>query len=75
MTQIKKLPTPKDFDNIEIKFQEGDKLLGSGFICKDGGAIGLLRCPQCSNENYSPAVITGICAICGFDANLCSIEK
>ena len=75
MTQIKEMPTPENFDSINIKFKEGDRLMGSGFICKDDRAIGLLRCPQCSNENYSPAVMTGICAVCGFDANLCPIEK
>lgn len=72
MTQIKEMPTPEHFDSVDIKFKEGEKLLGSGFICKNGGQIGLTRCPQCSNENYGPAVITGICASCGFDANLCS---
>ena len=35
----------------------------------DEGDIFLVRCPKCGRENYAPAVATGQCAWCGFDAN------
>ena len=28
----------------------------------------LVRCPECKRENYGPAVATGACAWCGFEA-------
>jgi ribosomal protein L37E len=38
------------------------------FLGKDGKIL-LIRCPKCHSENYAPAVATGKCAWCGFDAN------
>ncbi len=29
----------------------------------------LVKCPKCHKENYAPAVSSGICAWCGYDAN------
>lgn len=29
----------------------------------------LVKCPKCYKENYAPAVSSGICAWCGYDAN------
>lgn len=33
------------------------------------GKTYLVRCPKCERENYSPAVSSGICAWCGYNAN------
>jgi hypothetical protein len=40
------------------------------YFIKDG-KLYLIRCPEpeCELENYAPAVATGKCAWCGFDAN------
>lgn len=29
----------------------------------------VVRCPKCKQENWAPAVATGVCAMCGWDAN------
>jgi len=36
-------------------------------FCDKEGKPYLVRCPQCSNENYAFAVSTGICAWCMYD--------
>ena len=33
------------------------------------GSIYMARCPKCGRENYTPNVLTGICAWCGYNAN------
>ena len=33
------------------------------------GKTYLVKCTKCGKENYGPAVASGICAWCGFDAN------
>ncbi len=38
------------------------------FCDKDGNAY-LVRCTQCSEENYTINVPTGICTWCGWDLN------
>lgn len=30
--------------------------------------IYLVRCPECNEENYAPAVSSGQCAWCGYEA-------
>lgn len=35
----------------------------------DNGKICLVRCTECDMENYAPAVMSGICVWCEFDAN------
>lgn len=36
----------------------------------DDGRIFLVRCPKCKKENWAPAVASGVCAWCGYDANV-----
>jgi len=38
------------------------------FRDKDGKAY-VVRCPRCKRENYAPAVASGQCAWCGWDAS------
>ncbi len=33
------------------------------------GKVYLVRCPKCERENYAPAVASGVCVWCGYDAN------
>lgn len=40
---------------------------GNGFVAD--GKIFLRRCFECGRENWAPAVASGCCAWCGFDAN------
>lgn len=40
----------------------------NGFKTKDG-QIYLVRCPKCKMENWMPAVSSGTCCWCGFNAN------
>lgn len=35
----------------------------------ENGKPFLIRCPKCRMENYAPAVATGKCAWCDWDAN------
>lgn len=44
---------------------------GLGFISRKDKdrKISLQRCPRCGRENYYKAVLEGICAWCGFNAN------
>lgn len=35
----------------------------------NNGDIHLIRCPKCNRENYCMAVLSGICAWCGYNAN------
>lgn len=41
---------------------------GYVFTGDDGNKF-LVRCPQCYKENYHPAVASGQCVWCGYDAN------
>jgi ribosomal protein L37E len=36
---------------------------------KVDGKTYLVRCPKCGRENWAPAVASGVCAWCGYDAN------
>lgn len=40
-----------------------------GCFRRDDGGLAMLRCPACRRENYPIAVIDGVCAWCGHDAN------
>lgn len=59
-----------DRNNIRWVFLDG-RVQGYGFRQKYGRTIFLMRCPKdnCQRENYAPAVASGVCAWCGFDAN------
>lgn len=45
------------------------KVATSGVFMADYGKMYLVRCPECHRENWGPAVSSGMCAWCGFDAN------
>lgn len=34
------------------------------------GKTYLVRCEKCNQVNYAPSVSSGVCAWCGYDANL-----
>ena len=36
----------------------------------DDDTLLMIRCPECGQENYAPAVATGRCVWCGFDGRL-----
>lgn len=61
MPLLKKSVTPKK------KTKDIHKGNGYGFYA--GNKIFLMRCFECGSENWAPAVATGQCAWCGFDAN------
>lgn len=42
----------------------------TNFIDEKTGKICLVKCPKCMRENYAMSVLAGICAWCGFDANV-----
>lgn len=71
--KIKIYTNPYVYDSNEIRFIIDDEEKGYGYISKSDKSIGLIRCPKCDRENYSPNVSSGICTWCGFDAN--KIEK
>lgn len=41
---------------------------GVGYV-DDFGKACMIRCFECGKENYAPAVTSGMCAWCGYDAN------
>lgn len=49
---------------LELKVKKG-----FGWYDKQRKAISMTRCFECGRENYAPAVTTGECAWCGYDAN------
>jgi len=40
-----------------------------GFRGMGKDKIALERCPDCGRENYAMAVLSGVCAWCGWDIN------
>ena len=40
-----------------------------GFVSLIGNRVKVQRCGLCRAENYAPAVISGVCCGCGWDAN------
>lgn len=75
------IKTPKNYDSDDLHFiaDKGEseiieRLRGFAYIGKADKKIGLIKCPLCSAENYLPAVTTGICVWCGFDANKVEIK-
>jgi ribosomal protein L37E len=54
--------------------QAGETLVsekkGKGVVYTDKeGKTCMIRCTECGRENWAPAVSSGTCAWCGFDAN------
>lgn len=68
----------KTIDNIiqqmksvidHIKKMNKSRILADGVeYYPDDETLLLIRCPQCGAENYAPAVATGKCIWCGYDA-------
>ena len=48
---------------LNVKFDKGH-----GFVTEEG-KVCMERCFKCGQENYAMAVMSGLCAWCGFDAN------
>ena len=47
-----------------------EKFIANGVIYyPDTDELLLIRCPKCGRENYAPAVYSGKCVWCGFDAH------
>lgn len=44
-------------------------IIGHAWKDKDTGLVFMTRCIQCGRENYAPAVASGVCVWCGYDAN------
>lgn len=40
-----------------------------GHVFTEDGKTYLVRCPECYAENYAPAVASGVCAWCNYNAN------
>lgn len=47
---------------------------GRGFLSKDGERVYLERCFACGKENWAPAVASGRCAWCGYEAKKEALE-
>ena len=41
----------------------------NGLYLQVDGKYGLIKCPECNQENYALAVNSGICCWCGYNAN------
>lgn len=46
-----------------------------GEVFEDDGQLFLVRCPKCGRENYLPAVATGQCVFCGYEATQKDVQK
>lgn len=46
-----------------------DTDVGYGFVPAGKVGIYMVKCFECGRENWAPAVSSGQCAWCGFDAN------
>ena len=55
-------------DELVLKDKNEIILDAPNFKDKNGKWF-LVRCPRCGYENWGPAVASGICSWCGFDAN------
>lgn len=69
---IKTTPPGHDADNIYIT---NGKKKGFAFITKNKSAIGLVKCPECEQENYALSVMTGECAWCEYQITPDSINQ
>lgn len=72
MLEIKLGIRPVDYDSDDLYYIDsltGEKK-GCGFQVKATGKRCILRCPECSRENYAGAVSSGYCAWCNWNANL-----
>ena len=68
MADYKIHKNPRDYDHDNIEFI-GMPFKGDGFIGKKSREIGLVRCPKCGRENYSMAVMSGVCSSCGYSVH------
>lgn len=61
----------KVINGRDIAWKKGTQLTkGIGFYTNsENPVIALIRCPECSKENYAMQVIDGICGFCEFNAN------
>ena len=70
MTYTVKITKNSDkYNHDAVDFFLDGKNVGGGFVGKKDGAVGLQKCPACGERNHAMAVMTGVCAWCGFDAN------
>jgi ribosomal protein L37E len=58
--------TPEGWDSDDVAWFSGGKKIGAGYKSKRDGSLHVLRCPQCSRENYALQAAVGSCAWCGF---------
>ncbi len=65
--------TDTNYDSDDVRFEVDGEIRGFGFKPKkyDDEKLALVKCPmpECGRENYSLAVLDGVCVWCGFDAN------
>ena len=54
--------------------KENGKRKGFGFTRKNDSVVALMRCPDCSKENYSGNFLKGICTWCGWKTNQAILE-
>ena len=62
--------TPDNNDSNSVDFMKKGKRVGHGYQSKKDDRFHILRCPECSRENYALAISEGSCAFCGFNPNL-----
>jgi ribosomal protein L37E len=64
--------TPDGYDSDDVMYNESF----IGFVGKNTGTVGLMRCPVCGKENHAFSVLGCTCAWCGFDlAKSISIQE
>jgi ribosomal protein L37E len=59
-------PSPADYDSDGVTWLANGIKVGAGYKSKRDGSLHVLRCPQCSRENYALQAAVGSCAWCGF---------
>lgn len=67
--KIKIIKTPSIYDHDVIRFtnDKGVQVKGDGYIGKEDGRVGLVKCPACCRENYAMSVNSGMCCWCGYN--------
>lgn len=66
--KIKVYPASVGSKERDIRWLKPDgKTVGYGYLVEEH-RIGLIRCPVCERENWAPAVSTGVCCWCNFQA-------
>lgn len=61
--------TPDNYDWNHVVWLRNGRAVGSGYQGKSDGRLHVMRCPECSKENYALTVAQGPCAWCGFNPN------